>query len=375
MRSGLRELFLCLALTAFPAVAADAPGLHVDAAANKHPISPDIYGINFNWDGGDTVEAADIRATARRWGGNGTSTYHWQYDVNNIDADWFYEVLPGKPAPVLPDNSTFNVMVEQVRRTRGKMVGTIPILGWLPKARQEMCSYDVPKYGKQCKQDPFAQYHYPLVCGDGVVYDPVCGDPSDNKTSYTLNNPVYIQNDPNDAYARFDETFQAAWVQYIVSRYGGGNQGGVNIWSLDNEPIWWDSTHRDIHPNPYTYDELLSVNQKYALAVKQADPTALVSGPVGDNWASLWLSKADIAAGWSAGNWWANPVGPCQARRRTAVTVVSTADAAIRAAARHSAARLPGPPRLPCAECGRADRFDARVLGSHLRRQRRLLDR
>jgi uncharacterized protein (TIGR03437 family) len=302
-------LFLAVGLLAVPAVAADAPGLHVDAVANKHPISPDIYGINFNWgDGSDTLAAADIRATARRWGGNSTSTYHWKFDLDNIDADWFYEVLlpQGYDASKLPDNSSFNAMVEQVRRTRGKMLGTIPVLGWLPKAAQEMCSYDVAKYGKQCKQDPYAQYHH-YTCGNGIQYDAACGDPSvaDGKSA---SNTVYIKNDPTDAYAVFDETFQAAWVQYIVSRYGGGNQGGVNIWSLDNEPIWWDNTHRDIHPNPYTYDELLSTDIKYAQAVKQADQSALVSGPVGDNWASLWLSKADIVAGQATGNWWANPV-------------------------------------------------------------------
>src|ERR1035438_6071462 len=94
-------------------------------------------------------------------------------------------------------------------------------------------------------------------------------------------------------YAQFDETFQAQWIANLLTRYGPANQGGIAIWSLDNEPIWWDSTHRDIHPNPYTYDELLSVDTQYAEAIKQADPTALVGGPVGDNWASLWYSKKD----------------------------------------------------------------------------------
>ena len=46
----------------------------------------------------------------------------------------------------------------------------------------------------------------------------------------------------------------------------------------------------------------------YAAAIKQADPTALVSGPVSDNWASLFFSKKDIVAGWAAGNYWQNPI-------------------------------------------------------------------
>jgi uncharacterized protein (TIGR03437 family) len=303
---------MTLRLIALGAIAlaalAEGPGLHVDAAANRHPISPDIYGINFNWDASDPLAGADIRATARRWGGNSTSTYHWKFDVSNHDADWFYEVLPdtGIDASKLPDNSSFNQMFEQVRQTRGKMLATIPILGWLPKARQEMCSYDVAKYGKQCRQDPYAQYH-PYTCGDGIAYLTACGDPSAND-GYSPPNPSYITNDPHDAYAQFDEHLQEDWIRYTVVRYGEGNRGGVAIWSLDNEPIWWDTMHRDIHPQPYTYDELLAVDLKYAQAIKSADPSALVSGPVADNWASLWMSKADIVSGWTTPDWWSKPV-------------------------------------------------------------------
>jgi uncharacterized protein (TIGR03437 family) len=288
----------------------------VDVNAGRHPISPDIYGINFYWDlgsSGDPQAAAylaaapDLRATARRWGGNSTSTYHWKLDLDNLDNDWFYETLPNSVnAAKLPDGSSFNQFADQARITGGKIVATIPVLGWLPKARAEACSYDIRKYGSQCKMDPYAQYHT-AKCGDGIVYDTACGDP--NATDGKLpRNPVYIKNDPTDTYAQTDESLQADWVRYTISRYGKSAQGGIAVWSLDNEPIWWDSTHRDIHPNPYTYDELLSLDTRYAAAIKQADPTALVSGPVGDNWSSLWFSKADIVAGQARGNYWSNPV-------------------------------------------------------------------
>jgi len=284
------------------------PPLSISAASGQHAISPDIYGINFFWTTTNAASAMDIRPTVRRWGGNNTSTYHWKFDVSNIDADWFFEVLPDKSvdASKLPAGGSFNQFADQARTTGGKLLGTIPVLGWLPKARIEMCSFDQAKYGKQCKIDPYAQYH-PYTCGDGIVYTSACGDPTqtDGKQPST---PTYIQNDPADAYAQFDQSLQAEWIQYLITRYGKGNQGGIGIWSLDNEPIWWDSTHRDIHPNPYTYDELLSTNMTYARAVKQADPTALVAGPVSDNWASLWYSKADIVAGWAKGNYWSNPV-------------------------------------------------------------------
>jgi uncharacterized protein (TIGR03437 family) len=300
---------LLLALTANSQT--PGPLLSIDANANRHPISPDIYGISFYWtvnNDADRAAAVDIRPTVRRWGGNSTSTYHWQFDVQNIDSDWFYEVLPDTTvnAVKLPEGSTFNAFADQVRTTGGKIMGTVPILGWLPKARAEMCSFNLAKYPNQCKVDPYAQYH-PVTCGNGITYTSACGDPSvvDGKGP---SNPTFIKNDPTDAYAPSDESFQADWIRYLVSRYGKANQGGVSIWSLDNEPIWWDNTHRDIHPNPYTYDEVLGLNMKYAQAIKSADPTALVSGPVGDNWASLWLSKKDIVAGQARGNYWSNPI-------------------------------------------------------------------
>lgn len=310
-----RSLLPLLFLTAVGASAQQTgPALSIDAGANQHAISPDVYGIDFYWDLGSPASPAaaaaaqNIRATVRRWGGNNTSTYHWQFDVMNLDSDWFFQVLVDNKvdATKLPAGSSFNSFADQVRTTGGKTIATVPVLGWLPKARKEACSFDVSIYGQQCKQDPFAQGHT-VTCGDGIVYTTACGDPTVNDGKVP-SNPTYIKNDPNDAYAQFDQNLQADWITYLLSRYGKANQGGIAIWSLDNEPIWWDNTHRDIHPDPYTYDELLSLNMTYAQAIKAADPTALVSGPVADNWSSLWFSKKDIVAGQSRGNYWSNPV-------------------------------------------------------------------
>jgi uncharacterized protein (TIGR03437 family) len=314
MRLAFATAVICLA--SFTSAAQSGPALSIDANAGRHAISPDIYGINFYWNLGSpaslalTAAAPAIRPTLRRWGGNNTSTYNWKLDVDNLDADWFYEVLPDTTvdASALPAGSSFNAFVDQARITGGRILATVPILGWLPNARQEMCAFNQSKYPNQCKIDPYYQFH-PMTCGNGIQYTPACGTPSVNDGK-APSNPVYIKNDPTDAYAQYDQTFQASWVQYLISRYGKGNQGGIAIWSLDNEPIWWDTTHRDIHPDPYTYDEVLSLNTTYAAAIKQADPSALISGPVADNWASLFFSKKDIVSGWNSagGHYWSNPV-------------------------------------------------------------------
>jgi uncharacterized protein (TIGR03437 family) len=274
------------------------PALAIDAAVGQHAISPDIYGINFYWDlSTDTdplhIAAAEIRATARRWGGNESDRYDYRTDYRNKTADWYFEDLQdtGTPGLQLPEGSSFNQFADQVRTTNGRILATANVLGWLPKA-QHVCSYSVATYGPQCSTDTW----WPS-CGDGLHTGrgSSCGS-------------AILANDPTDANFQVDESYQQGWISYLLSRYGQGNQGGAAIWDLANEPIWWDDTNQDIHPNPYTYDELLSLDMASAVTIKQADPTALVSGPVADNYASIWFSKKDIVSGQAAGAWWANPV-------------------------------------------------------------------
>ena len=89
-------------------------------------------------------------------------------------------------------------------------------------------------------------------------------------------------------------TWSGSWVNSILtnSSYGNGASGkGVALWDLDNEPTWWDAVHRDVHPNPFTYDEVTNDGLGTALAIKSADPTALVSGPVMDSSVGILLFK------------------------------------------------------------------------------------
>ena len=63
-------------------------------------------------------------------------------------------------------------------------------------------------------------------------------------------------NNPLDTSIATDPSFAQAWVAHLVSLYGTAANGGVPFYDLDNEPVLWDSSHRDVHPNPLTYDEL-----------------------------------------------------------------------------------------------------------------------
>lgn len=278
--------------------AQSAPKLAVDAGAGRHPISPYIYGINEwptyqgGWTDSGMIEA--MRVGVRRWGGNNATSYNWQIDVKNNDNDWYFTNY------VVGDgvNSTFHAFHEQNLRTGTLSLGTVPVLDWTPRLIPGQplvlgvplsCSYSVAKYGAQQAADP-----YLADCGNGVKA-----------------NGQRVVNDPNDDYQPITPSFAGQWVQSIMSKYGAANLGGVQAWSLDNEPEWWNSTHPDIYANDATYDDMMARNIATAQAVKAADPTALVTGPVQAGWPGMLFSKKDFDSGWSLGphyQYWDNPL-------------------------------------------------------------------
>jgi hypothetical protein len=95
-----------------------------------------------------------------------------------------------------------------------------------------------------------------------------------------------------------------AWIGHLIGRYGAADAGGVRFYNLDNEPMLWNDTHRDVHPAPASYDELRDRAYLYAAAVKAADPGALTLGPVLWGWTAYFYSALDAASG---DDWWNHP--------------------------------------------------------------------
>lgn len=258
------------------------PVLQVDAAAHQHPISPYIYGINF----ADEALAADLRLPIRRWGGNATTRYNWQNDTANRTSDWYFENIPetnAEPA-TLPDGSAVDRFIEQDRRTGTASLITLPLIGWTPKQRDYACGFSVAKYGPQQSTDPWRS-----DCGNGLQAD---GSP-------------IIGNDPTDTSLAIDPSFVQGWIEHLQARYGTAATGGVQFYNLDNEPMLWNSTHRDVHPQPVSYDELRDRTYQYGAAIKAVDPAAKTLGPVLWGWTAYFYSALDAAG---EGAWWNNPV-------------------------------------------------------------------
>jgi hypothetical protein len=256
-----------------PAPPGAGPALSVDAQGDQHPISPYIYGMNF----ASESLAAELDLPVRRWGGNSTSRYNWQLDVHNSGSDWYYENVPDASTGPLPDGSSANQFVEQDRRTGAKTILTMPLLGWTPKRRLQDhpydCGFNSDKYGTQQAAD----WSWDPKCGNGV----------------STNGNEITGNDPADTSVAMTTTFLISWINHLQGRYGTAANGGVLFYNLDNEPMLWNSTHRDVHPLPTTYDELRDRTTAYAAAIKQADPSAKTLGPVLWGWCAYFFSALD----------------------------------------------------------------------------------
>jgi|GEM_PF-662976 len=311
---------------------ATGPALSVDVntsstpSENPHTISPYVYGMN-----GYVLDSASEKIANPgivRWGGDATSRYNYVNNWANSAADWYFENFSGEGSmfPNASSSSNFTQFFQGVNNVGAAALGTVPVLGWVSNGTNA-CSFTKTDYPNQVGQNGNAAFDpYNPQCGYGVYADGYGGCTSSQGCSiYGSNSIAQITSTPEPAPSITDPatplpgssssalttwadgTWSGAWVNSIASNpnYGNGASGkGVAMWDLDNEPTWWDAVHRDVHPVAFTYDEVTNNGIGTALAIKTADPTALVSGPVIDYWEAYFYSKKDIENGWDSG-------GPC----------------------------------------------------------------
>jgi hypothetical protein len=232
--------------------------VHCDVAG--HPISELVYGIS-SQSMDEKSGQWELAATGRRWGGNHTSRYNWrQGNATNKGKDWFFKNADygGTRTPA------YERFIDD-DRTRGLSTTiTVPTIGWVAK---DTTSYGFPVsvYGAQGSTEP----GYADV-GNGVT-------PSGALVAARDNGRTSVPMSPADI---------GEWVRAIRTR-------GVHSYILDNEPMLWNETHRDVHPEPVSYDELLQRTIAYAGEIRRADPNAIIAGPALWGWDACLHSAVD----------------------------------------------------------------------------------
>ncbi len=250
----------------------------INAASNRVPISPLIYGVAF---AATSNQLQDLNVPLHRSGGNATTRYNWQTNASNHAADWYFESLVGNSTVPGGDGDDF---IRESKSGGAQAMLTIPIIGYVARLGPNsgrLASYSITKYGPQTGND--AQW-FPDA-GNGVS--------SVTGLNITTNNPL-------DANQLADTNFQAGWVKHLTNLWGTATNGGLRYYLMDNEWSLWDSTHRDVHPVGATMTEVFTDFCNYAAMVKDIDPNALVAGPEEWGWPGYLYSGFDQQ--WSGAN-------------------------------------------------------------------------
>ena len=259
--------------------------VQVDLQADRRPISPLIFGVS------GSPDLSRLAYPLVRWGGNSTTRYNWQADIHNTASDWFFMNIPDGNGTAA--GSTVEALVASTLDAGSHPLLTLSTIGWTPMpVQQKRWSFSVAKYGPQLLTEcSYFGASPPSWCsadaGDGRC------NPAQNQTGHCSADGDITGNDPLDTSIASTPQTQAAWMAHLQQRFGTAGNGGVRYYALDNEPMLWSSTHRDVHPAPLSYDEIWQRTVAYAGAIKAQDPAARILGPVTWGYCDLFGSAVD----------------------------------------------------------------------------------
>jgi hypothetical protein len=233
--------------------------LVIDCRSAATAINPLIYGIS----GGSPASGA----AAFRIGGNRLTRHNWDLGTTNTGSDWFFENVkePGGPFEWLAKS----------RANQGKTAIVVPTIGWVAKDATSV-GFPAGKFGKQAAHDP----NRPEAGnGERAGGKPIAPGP------------------PSETSVPAPPELIGRWIERVRKEDAAAGARGAAMYILDNEPDLWHVTHRDVHPEPLSYDELLDRTIRYGAVVRAADPQALIAGPASWGWTGYFFSPLDQAGG------------------------------------------------------------------------------
>jgi hypothetical protein len=255
-----------IALALLAAMTHAAPTIRVRAETPGHAISPAIYGINALATGKDAYLAADSAMLGSdRMGGNRMTGYNWENNFSNAGSDWQHSSDNWMTQNPLPTGTGAGGSVAGfVERNLG--------LGRKPIVQLQMAGYVAAD-------------------GSGAVAEAEAAPSARwKKVVFAKGTPFSLAPVTSDSFVYMDEE-----VNFLVSKFGRADQGGVPYYSLDNEPALWGGTHPRIHPQSLTFKELLDKSEALAKAVKGVDPSARVMGSESFGAMEMWKCYSGTA--------------------------------------------------------------------------------
>jgi hypothetical protein len=294
--------------------------VEINTLANRHQISPYIYGTNST----SKPQIADLAPGVARFGGNVGTNYNWLTHSYNSGADWFYEDFPlGDPSGGSVDSVG---LTQSTVKSGSQMITTMPLLDWVAKEPGSLTggnynwSFPVHTFGPQCVEDPWEP-----DAGNG--FDPgTTGDCSTSTMPVTtsaqtgayyplVDTPSDCPSGTVDGSTCVD---RQTYAQALATAFGNklcsvpySQISTCHFYDMDNEPEIWNGSHRDVHPDGVGYTELLNRFVKEGRALKSWDPSAVRFGPVSSGSFFLFMAGGPgddktTHAGIDFAPWWLN---------------------------------------------------------------------
>ena len=196
--------------SATPTSGSSSASVHVtvDVLANRHAISPYVYGVNFP---SDTTYITDSGATFVRWGGNASTRYNWLNFDTNAANDWYFQNRPMGNGTLDTDSLQF---VSNIAGAGAAPIMTIGMLPWVAKdGNATSYSFSVATYGKQCQTNP-----YLADDGDGIAFVSGCPGTVPSSPTYLTNTNFATAHVPladTTGSGPAGTVYRDAWVQAL----------------------------------------------------------------------------------------------------------------------------------------------------------------
>jgi len=279
--------------------------VNINVLANRHTISPYVYGGSFPK---DASTITDSGLTVVRWGGNAASTYNWKLFTNNADNDYYFEDYGFGTLNNSADSDSTQ-FVKDVKGAGSNPLMTMVMLPWVAQSPETSTT-----------QGGADNYHWVFsvskdgACGTKV--DPYNTDAGINlksdcsttmvASSTQLNRAYYpLLDGPPQSGDPANSVYRNQWAAALATAFG---TTVPHFYDMDNEIDIWGGTHVDVHPNPSGYDELANTYWVEATKLKTWDPQAVRLGPVSCCWWFYWNGANGNDKGNHAGDdflpWW-----------------------------------------------------------------------
>lgn len=282
-------------VSAMPAAASTSVAVTVDVLANRHFISPYVYGVNFP---PTKTYIASSNTSMVRWGGNASSTYNWKLFTDNADNDFFFEDFTfcgfGNFANCTDSDST--QWITDVKANGAAPIMTMVMLPWVAQSPESAgstgnlhwvysvshdnsCATKVDQFNTDASVALKADCSTPFVASAAQL----------NRAYFPLLDGPPQVGDPSNA------VYRNQWAAALATAFGSGNCGtayfpstSCHFYDMDNEIDIWNGTHFDVHPSAPTYNELRDIYLTETGKLKVWDPQAVGFGWVSCCWGPYW---------------------------------------------------------------------------------------